>query len=259
VTLKVNLTGYQGNVKKSAVVFSNDPVNPRTIVAMQGVVRTLIDVQPSASVSFRGLAEGLSPSTVDMVAGGGQSFRVLKVESNLEGKVGHELETVREGKHYRVKVINRLDQGNYSGFLKVQTDLPQKPEVMIRVSGFIEGEIRVQPQTLMVGKLGPQQPPRIGKVRVTSNRQKPFKITQVTYDRDLLDVIEQPVPNEPGFSLEIKPRIDNLAVGERRRTVVILETDAKPSEKYEVQVHVMNAAEPQRAGANAPTVVRKSE
>jgi len=249
VTLKVNLTGYQGSVKKSAVVFSNDPVNPRTIIALQGVVRTLIDVQPSANVSFRGLAEGLSPSTVDLVAGGGESFRVLTVEDNLEGKVGHELETVREGKHYRLKVVNRLGQGNYNGFLKVRTDLPQKPEIMIRVSGFIEGEIRVQPQTLMVGKLGPQQPPRMGKVRVTNNRQKPFRITKVTYDRDLLDVVEQPVPNEPGFSLEIRPRIDKLAVGERRQTVVALETDAKPSEKYEIQVHVMNAAEPQQAGA----------
>ena len=89
--MKVNLTGYQGNVKKSAVVFSNDPVNPRTIVALQGLVRTLIDVQPSASVSFRGLAEGLSPSSVDLIAGGGQSIRVIKVERNLEGKLGHEL------------------------------------------------------------------------------------------------------------------------------------------------------------------------
>jgi hypothetical protein len=257
--LKVNLTGYQGNVKKSAVVFSNDPVNPRTTVALQGLVKTLIDVQPSASVSFRGLAEGLSPSSVDLIAGGGQSFRVIKVESNLEGKVGHELETVREWKHYRVKVVNRLDQGNYNGFLKVQTDLPQKPEVMIRVSGFIEGEIRVQPQTLMVGKLGPQQPPRTGKVRITNNRQKPFKITQITYDRDLLDVVEQPVPNEPGFSLEIKPRIDKIAVGERRRTLVILETDAKPSEKYEIQVHLMNAAETQQSGGNVPTAEPKSQ
>lgn len=259
MTLKVNLTGYQGNVKKSAVVFSNDPVNPRTVVSVQGMVKTLIDVQPSANVSFRGLAEGLSPSTVDMVAGGGQSFRALKIESNLEGKVEHELETVQEGKHYRVKVVNRLDQGNYNGFLKVRTDLPQKPEVMIRVSGFIEGEIRVQPQTLMVGKLGPRQPPRMGKVRVTNNRQKPFTITQITYDRELLDVVEQPVPNEPGFSLEIRPRTDNIAVGERRQTVVILETDAKPSEKYEIQVYVMNAAEPQQAGTTAPNVVRKAE
>lgn len=257
--MKVNLTGYQGNVKKSAVVHSNDPLNPKTMVALQGVVKTFIDVQPSPHIAFRGTAENVSPASVDLVAATGQTFRVLDVESNLQGKVGYELETVREGNHYRLKVVNRLDQGNYSGYLKVRTDQPQKPEIMLRVSGFIEGEVRVQPQTLMVGRMGPQQPARTGKVRVTNNRQKPFKITKITYDRDLLEVVEEPVPNEPAYSLEIRPRIDKLAVGERRQTVVTIETDAKPSEKYEIQVHVMNAAEPQQGGGNPPTGAVKSQ
>jgi hypothetical protein len=236
------------------VVHSNDPDNAKIILSMQGLVKTLIDIQPSPNVSFRGLAETLAPSVVELKASGGQAFQVQKVENSLEGKVAHELETVQAGKHYRLKLTNRLDQGNYNGFVKIQTDLAQKPEIMIRVSGFIEGEIRVQPQTLMVGKLGAQQPPRTGRVRVTSNRDKPFKITQISYDRGLIEVVQQPVPNEPGFSLEIKPRLEGLPVGERRQTVVTLQTDAKPSEKYEIQVHLMNAGDLAPPGGSPPAV-----
>jgi hypothetical protein len=231
---------------------SNDPQNAKAVLSMQGTVKTLIDVRPSTNVSFRGLAEKLSPSIVEMEASGGQTFHIHKVESNLEDKVSHELETVVEGKHYRMKLANRIEQGNYNGFFKLQTDLSQKPDIVIRVNGFIEGEIRVQPQILMVGKLGAQQPPRTGRVRVTNNREKPFQITKVTYDHDLLEVVQQPVPNEPGYSLEIKPRIENLPAGERKQTIVVLETDARPSEKYEIQVHLMNAAEAAQAGGGTP-------
>ncbi len=255
--MRLNLKGYSGNIKKSAVVYSNDPQNARAVLAMQGIVKTLIDVRPSTNISFRGLAENLSPSIVEMVASGGQTFRIQKVESNLDDKVSHELETVEEGKRYRIKLANRIEQGNYNGFFKLQTDLPQKPDILIRVNGYIEGEIRVQPQILLVGRLGAQQPPRTGRVRVTSNREKPFQITKLTYDHELLEVVQEPVPNEPGFSLEIKPRIENLPAGERKQTTVVMETDVKPSEKYEIQVHLMNAADAARMGGKAPSVMRQ--
>jgi hypothetical protein len=239
----LSLKGYQGNIKKSAVVYSNDPQNAKTVLALQGIVKTLIDVRPSTRVSFRGLAEKVLPSIVELVASGGQAFHIQEVESDLDDKVSHELETVEEGKHYRVKIANRIDQGNYSGVVRVQTDLPQKSEVLIRVNAFIEGEIRVQPQMVMVGKLGAQQPPRTGKVRVTSNRGSAFRITKLTYDQSLLQVVQQPVPNEAGFSLEITPRIENVPAGDRKQSVVVVETDARPSESYEIQVHIMNAVE----------------
>lgn len=250
--MKLNLKGYQGSIKKSAVVYSNDPQNAKVVLALQGLVKNLIEVRPSTTVSFRGLAEKVPPSTVDLVAGGGQSFHIPKIESNIEDKVSHELETVEEGKHYRVKLANRMAQGNYSGFMKLQTDLAQKPDILIRVNGFIEGEIRVQPQTVMVGKLGAQQPARTGKVRITNNRENPFKITKLSFDQALLNVVQQPVPNEPGFSLEITPRIENVPIGDRKQTVVTVETDAKPSEKYEIQVHIMNASDTSSAAKQPP-------
>jgi hypothetical protein len=159
------------------------------------------------------------------------------------------METVEEGKHYTLKVKNLVQQGNYNGFLRVRTDLAQKPEFLIRVSGFIEGEIAVKPQTILVGKFAPQQPVRQGKVLVISNKNQPFKITKVTYDEKLLKVVQQPLAKESGYSLEITPILESVGEGTRVQTIISIETDATPREKQDVQVHIQNNAQSQAAPA----------
>jgi hypothetical protein len=257
--LKVNLKGYQGNVKKSATVFSNDPQNPRFILTLQGTVKALIDVRPSTNVSFRGMAEQLGDQTIELVSVS-TPFQIQKLGTDLEEKIAYQLETVEDGKHYRLKVSNRLKSGNYNGFIKLSTDMPKKPDIIVRVNGYIEGEIGVKPQTLLVGKLSPQQPVRTGKVLVVSNRNKPFQIKQLSFDEKLLQVSQQPLPNATGFTLEIIPNPQNVPVGGRQNTILTIETDAAPEEKQEVQIHVFNSAEsPAATQAQSPAAQPKEE
>ena len=66
-----------------------------------------------------------------------------------------------EGKQYRLRVANKIPQGNYGGFIRLNTDLAQKPDIMIRVAGFVEGEISARPQNILIGKLIASQPERV--------------------------------------------------------------------------------------------------
>jgi hypothetical protein len=240
--LKVNLKGYQGNIKKTATVFSNDPKKARAVLTLQGTVKALVELRPSGAITFRGLASQIQEQTVTLV-GTTQPFHIQSVESNLEGKVGYQLETVEDGKEYQLKVSNRVKQGNYGGFIKCSTDLAQKPVVVIRVIAYVEGEIAVKPQTILVGRLLSQQSLRLGKVLVVSNQDKPFHITNLTFDDRLMTVAQQPLPNDHGFSLEITPKLEDVPSGSRHQAALTFETDTTPGEKYEVQVHVLNASE----------------
>ncbi len=253
IALKLNLKGYQGTIKKSATVFSNDPQNPRLMLTMQGTVKSVIELRPANAVSFRGLADQLKESVIDIIGTTGNTFNIVNVESNLEGKIGFQKETIEAGKHYRLKIVNRAKQGNYNGYIKAYTDLQQKPEVIIRVSGYIEGDISVKPQTLLVGKLAAKQPVRAGKVIVANNRDNPFKITKLGFDERLLQVTQQPIPNEQGISLEISPQLSNVPQGGRLKSIITIETDVNPEEKYEVQVHIINAADAQPPAGQAPS------
>lgn len=238
--MKLNTKNMQGVIKKAATVFNNDSRQSRMTLTVQANIKTLIDVRPSTGIAFRGIFDQQTEKVIDLV-GGVQPFHILKVESSLEDKVAHKMETVEDGKHYQLKVSNTFKQGNYNGYLKLTTDLPRKPEIVIRVTGSIEGEIAVKPQTVLVGKLAAQQPSRLGKVLVVSNREKPFQITKLTYDETLLKVTQEPLPKEHGYTLEITPILDSLTPGERRQTKLAVETDATPSMKYEVQVHLINS------------------
>jgi hypothetical protein len=244
----MNLKGYQGSIKKSATVFTNDPQNPRPVLVLQGNIKAIVDVRPANNIAFRGLADQQTEKIVDFV-GTSKPFKIQKVESNLEDKVSYKVETVVEGKHYRLKITNTLKQGNYNGFVKCYTDVPEKPEIQIRVSGYIEGDISVKPLTVLVGKFAAQQPVRTGKVLVVSNRNKPFQIKKLTYDEKLIQVKQEPLAKEPGFSLEITPNMDNLPAGAegRHQTTLTILTDAQSDEPQKVQVHIINTTGAARA------------
>jgi hypothetical protein len=237
----MNLKGYQGNIKKSATVFTNDPQNPRPVLVLQGNIKAMVEVRPANNIAFRGLADQQTEKTVDLV-GTSRPFTIQKVESNLEDKIRYKLETVVDGKQYRLKIANILKQGNYNGFVKCYTDVPEKPEIQIRVSGYIEGEVSVKPLTVLVGKFAAQQPVRTGKVLVVSNRNKPFQIKKLTYDEKLIQVKQEPLAKEPGFSLEITPIMDHSPAGAegRQQTTLTILTDTQSEEPQKVQVHIIN-------------------
>lgn len=242
ITLKLNPKGFQGAIKKTALVQSNDPQQPRLNLTLQGTVKTIIEVRPNNVISFRGLAEEQAEKTVDLV--GTEPFHIQNVESTLAEKIVYKLETVEEGKHYQLKIANQLKEGTYSGMIKATTDLQQKPEIIVRVTGSIEGDIAVKPKMVVVGKLSPQQQPRQAKVLIVSNRKKPFQITKLTYDEKFINVSQQPIKDEPaGYSLEITPKMDAIPTGSRQQITLMVETDATPDVKYDVQVHLLNTAE----------------
>lgn len=209
---------------------------------MEGTVVALIDVKPSMNIIFRGMADQMSEAVLELLASS-SPFHVSGTDSSLNDDIAYKVETVEPGKHYRLRVSNKLKRGNYAGFIKVLTDMAQKPEVVIRVSGFIEGEVSVKPQTILIGKLSANQPERTGRILVLSNRNKPFQITRIVYDPGLLSVEQQPLENQIGFSLEVSPKLSGLPAGARKQTTVSIETDASPGEKDEVQVHLFNSTD----------------
>jgi hypothetical protein len=239
ITLRLDTTGYEGTVKKAATVHSNDPEQPRLILTLQGVVKTFIEVRPSSSVTFRGPADQQSPKAVELV--GSKPFHIQKVESSLEGKVSHEIEPMDAERGYRLSIRNISKQGTYAGSIKVRTDLPEKSQVLIRVSGTIEGDIAVRPQTIMIGRIAADQPPRQGVISVVTNRAKPFKITKLTYDERLIKVAQKPLDQEHGYVLEISPILENVPAGSREKRTLSIQTDEAGSMPYDVQVYLFNS------------------
>lgn len=217
----------------------NDPNLRRRQLVMYGTVKAFIDVHPNSTVSFRGSAERLEPKTVELV-GSSIPFHITKVQTNLDGRVAHELETVEEGMRYRFTVSNLVKQGDYSGSLWLHTDLPEKPYVMVRVNGSVDGEISVNPKTLFIGKMSARQPIKSGNVLVIGNSGKPFKIIRLTHDEKFIAVTQQALADKNGYRLEITPKFESVSPGARKQTALAIETDLAPEAKQEVMIQIMN-------------------
>ncbi len=237
--MEVNLRGFQGYVKKTATILSDDPANPRVVLQVEGTVKPLIEVRPEKTIYFQGIADSLSEKTIDLVTTS-KMFHIRKVCDDLDKKASYKLETVEDGKHYRLRVSNNTSRGNYRGTITVYTDFAEKPELTIWVNGFIEGEIGIRPKVLVVGRLSPDQGVITGKVLVVDNRNKAFKIVRCTYDQRVIDVRQEPFPNEPGFSLEVTPKMENIPPGSRIQSLLTVETDVPSEGKQEVQIQAIN-------------------
>lgn len=230
-------------MQKSATVFSNDPRNPRLSLTVKGKIRALVQLDPSGPIYFRGPASRLEEHGIDII-GKSQPFQITKLESDISDKIGYRLDTIEAGKHYKLFVRNLLATGQYNGSVTLFTDLAEKPQILVRVAGNIEGEISVRPQQLVIGKPAPEQPVRLGKVLVRSNLNKAFKITRVDYDSNFLEVSQQPLPEADGigYEIDVKPKIENVpaAAESRKELVMVIETDVNPQEKHSVKIFVVN-------------------
>lgn len=220
---------------------SDDPVNPRMVLLVEGTVKPLIEVRPEKTIYFQGTADGLNEKTIDLITTS-NVFHIRKVDDNLDKKALYKLETVEDGKHYRLRVSNNTSRGNYRGSITLYTDFAEKPELFIWVNGSIEGEIGIRPKVLVVGRLSLDQGIITGKVLVVDNKNKTFQIVKCMYDERVIHVSRKPFANQPGFSLEVTPKMENIPPGSRIPTVLTVETDVPSEGKLEVQVQAINLA-----------------
>ena len=115
MTLKVNLKGFPpGKISKSATVSSNDPRSPELVIKIDGTVTALIDVKPTSDVIFRGMADQMPETVLDLSATS-VPFHISSTETNLTNNISYKLETVEDGKQYRIRVANQTKRGNYQG------------------------------------------------------------------------------------------------------------------------------------------------
>lgn len=244
ITVKIDSSDQSGVLLRYLTVFTNDLFQPHVRIAMEGKIKPLIEILPGDLVTLSGLVDRDIAQTVDLKATE-KPFRITAVETDLEGKISHRLETVEEGRHYRLTVKNTAGEGSYEGVIKLQTDLPAKSRIALRVKGEIKGLAAVLPQTVVVGKMSAAGEPRIGKAQLRRNVDRTFKIVKLTFDEKLLTVTTEALPDGLGYELTVTPKMENIPTtadnkGSTEMTVNIL-TDLT-SEPYALKVVLRNTA-----------------
>lgn len=135
ITLRVNTKGYQGIVRKSARVYTNDPANRIQTIGLEGFIRGAVALSPK-SVFFQGFATETIRKTVLIRAGFDKPLKIQPVNFNLDKMLSYKIEEVQRGKLYQVHFATIPGTYNYfQGFLKLKTNYPETPEILIQIKG----------------------------------------------------------------------------------------------------------------------------
>ena len=135
IRLQIETEGYQGNIKKSARVYTNEPEKKPISLRMKAFVKVPIKVSPRY-VYLSG-PEGKSITRVVEIKAELEKPLVLNpVQFNLDEKLEYTLEETEKGKRFHVNFrSNPGVKQAYRGFLKFKTNYPEKPELIIQITG----------------------------------------------------------------------------------------------------------------------------
>jgi hypothetical protein len=135
ITMKLNTRGYEGKVRKSARVYTNDPNRQMETITIEAFVKTPILVSPR-SVFLQGKVTERMTKSVDIKGDPAKTLKIEPIDFSLNHRVKYSIEELSPGKHYRVSFTSIPNVGNhYQGTLRLKTNYPEKPELLIFVRG----------------------------------------------------------------------------------------------------------------------------
>ncbi|MCG6881128.1 MAG: DUF1573 domain-containing protein [Deltaproteobacteria bacterium] len=216
ITLKVDTKGYQGDIRKSARVTTNDPETENIALVIKATVKVPIHVSSRYIHLYNGGDKPVQ-KTVSIQAELDKPLILTVDEFTLQNKLKYNIETVEKGKAYRVRFTSVPDvKENFRGILKLKTNYPEKPEISLTING------RFKPATI------PSKPSSsgIGQKPVERNAkvQKPPIYVSSRYIR---------LYGKEG--MEITKSVDIRAESNRSLNLTIAEFSLKDKLKYTVE------------------------
>jgi hypothetical protein len=136
--VKVSTKGIAGSVNKHVTVFSNDPDHPQISLAVRGQIKYYVSLNPRV-INFWGTPDRKLLRKVEIIPAKEVKLQIKKVRSTISNEVKHTLNIGEKEGEYFLTVENiRTIPGRYRGNIILETNLPEKPELVLKVYGNIQ-------------------------------------------------------------------------------------------------------------------------
>ena len=138
--MKLGTSSYGGSdVKKTAIVHTNDPANPKFTLTISGQVEKFVDLKPKY-VRLTGYSGAQISVPVTIVPTDKYPFKITDVTSRSGTFIKYTLteRKANEGSGYTLLIENiKKEKGRYMDLLTLTTDSQIQPKITIRVYGNI--------------------------------------------------------------------------------------------------------------------------
>ena len=243
ITLELHTKNYQGNLHKSARVSTNDPKNPTLMIALKGKVWAPIHVKPQHARLFG--VSGEDVETTIHIYGNKQEPLALEMGSvTIPDKVAVQLKALEENKVYQLKIKNKVaGETQYNGQIKLATNYPEKPELLIHVSANVRPAVELRPKALNFGRIPEERLDQLSKegralkrpIMVILNKGQNLEVKKVEWEKSLFKAVSKEMSKGKMTQILIEPIFEKLTKGTNEDHLKIY-TNQKDNEILEATV-----------------------
>ena len=199
--------GFQGDVKKSLTVESNDPENELVRLTMGGKVLSEVSVWPRY-LNWESIEQGdpPRPRRISIWFAEGRGLRLEKIHSESPSVVLTE-ESEQENKViYSVALAENLPTGRFTGRITVRTNSERLPEVHVPFYGIVQGNVKVVPHLISVGTIAPgEDVTRTLSLKKTGDQDFSVQKVKTTTEEITTEIIEKKKGSRYRIKVTYKP------------------------------------------------------
>jgi len=187
--------GYNGPVKKTVTVETNDPKQRVVRLGMAGKVTAEVLVTPRY-LNFGNVDKNNPPEPKELKVEfrKGAKIQIKAVRSENPTMTVTPVKQDGEGAVYAVALPKDVPIGRLAGQILIETTSKKNPSIAVPVNVFVQGRVRAAPQLLSLGIVPPGTPVK-RTVTLTKAGGQPFTVKEAQADSDRLRcevVTEQP-------------------------------------------------------------------
>jgi len=211
ITIKINTKNYHGNIDKVTHVYSNDPLNPKSILKIVGTITEPITIEPS-QLSLNALEDENASGEITITNNTDNEILLEIIKNPFPKLLNLELITVDKGKKYILKATaNSNNPINTSITVNIKTNNDNIPLLKLKLRLNIRPVIEATPDNLNLGtiKINQDYRPSSRLVTISNNGNDLISIKDIDFDSSVLNVgIDELIPGKR-WRLAISPNIKN--------------------------------------------------
>lgn len=192
IPVEFDSTRFSGPITKRITITTNDATSPKTVVTIKGTVIVDVEFKPT-SVFFPNAKMGTSSTrTINLSTKKLDSLEIDNLQVNIENDCVTAVLEKTDDKNLAINVIadgTKFPPGKarFSGYLTFDTNSKTQPTIRIPVTINVRRPVKATPNSayFFASKQGKT---REVSIRVISNENQDFKITDMSSDLEFINV-----------------------------------------------------------------------
>lgn len=213
------------------------------IIGLKGKVWVPIYVKPR-HVRLTGIMDEKIEKIVHLRGEKKEPLIVKLASVSISDMVEVKLQETQKGRAYQLKVRNKVKgKARYRGQVKLTTNYPEKPEIVVKIAGNIRGRLEVSPGILSFGRMSQERLRQLKNdsrvitrsITIRLNKGNDLKIRKMELERSLFRVSFKEVQQGQVVQVVVEPVLEKLKKGVNKDHLKIY-TNQKGREVLEVPI-----------------------